>query len=761
MVAERAIKQMPGSYKLWILYLRLLVDQCNDRCISDPQFGAVNSTFERALCFLQKMPVVWQLYVDFIARQKLILRFREVFERALRALPITQHELLWPRAIEFIKIAGVPSSLGCDFFQRYTSLQPEFLESRVKYLKSVHKLNEAAIVLEQIVNDEDFVSKSGKSKEKLWNEFCSLICKNPEKVTSLNIDAIIRSAIVKYNDEVGNLWTSLADYYLRILQFEKTRDVYEEGISSVKTVRDFEYVFNTYCQFCEVLIRSKLDGETESSSELDFEADDVDLLMARYENLLERRPLLLNSVLLRQNPNNVSYWLRRASIYKKMGKPVNVLETYALAIKTIDIPKAVGRLHLLWVKLAKFYEQNSKDLKNVRKTYERAVLYPFRKVDDLATVWCEWVEAEIRHGNHQAALSVVRQATTIPYTKARFEETGATGSAQSRVFRSTKLWALHADLEEALGTFETVCAVYETIFDLRVATVNLVLNFASFLTERRYFEKAFRALERGVALFRFPHVVPLWERYLDVFLARYGGSKLERTRELFEHAIRDISAARAKPFFLRYAEFEEQHGTPKNVVALYGRMCKALEGKEKNDMFLVYLSKTAKLFGAIKTREVFEEAIEVLADAFVPAMCTQYAALEIKLGEVDRARAIYQYGSKFADTRIFGEFWEDFERFEADFGNIETFADMNRLKRSVAAAFTNFLVSAGESEKPSRAQQSDAEGTMEQMEEKALKRRLEEDDDSNEIDLEQDGPEEVRPKAIGAMDRLKRQAVVQ
>ena len=47
-------------------------------------------------------------------------------------------------------------------------------------------------------------------------------------------------------------------------------------------------------------------------------ADDIDieLRLARFEHLMDRRPLLLNSVLLRQNPHNVHEWLKRVELYK-------------------------------------------------------------------------------------------------------------------------------------------------------------------------------------------------------------------------------------------------------------------------------------------------------------------------------------------------------------------------------------------------------------------------------------------------------------
>ena len=35
-------------------------------------------------------------------------------------------------------------------------------------------------------------------------------------------------------------------------------------------------------------------------------------------------------------------------------------------------------------------------------------------MDDLATVWCEWAEMELRHKNFKRALEVMRRATTTP-----------------------------------------------------------------------------------------------------------------------------------------------------------------------------------------------------------------------------------------------------------------------------------------------------------------------------------------------------------
>ena len=38
----------------------------------------------------------------------------------------------------------------------------------------------------------------------------------------------------------------------------------------------------------------------------------------------------------------------------------------------------------------------------------------YKFVDDLATVWCEWAEMELRHKNFKRALDIMRRATAAP-----------------------------------------------------------------------------------------------------------------------------------------------------------------------------------------------------------------------------------------------------------------------------------------------------------------------------------------------------------
>lgn len=69
---------------------------------------------------------------------------------------------------------------------------------------------------------------------------------------------------------------------------------------------------------------------------------------------------------------------------------------------------------------------------------------------------------------------------------------GCTHLVQERLYRSTKLWTFYVDLEESLGTLESTKACYDQIIDLRIATPQIILNYALFLQENKYWEDSFK-----------------------------------------------------------------------------------------------------------------------------------------------------------------------------------------------------------------------------------------------------------------------------
>ena len=61
---------------------------------------------------------------------------------------------------------------------------------------------EAAKKLAEVVDDDTFRSLEGKSKHQLWLELCDIITRHPDLVRGMKVDAILRSGIRKFTDEV-------------------------------------------------------------------------------------------------------------------------------------------------------------------------------------------------------------------------------------------------------------------------------------------------------------------------------------------------------------------------------------------------------------------------------------------------------------------------------------------------------------------------------------------------------------------------------
>ncbi|XP_063727991.1 pre-mRNA-splicing factor SYF1-like [Symsagittifera roscoffensis] len=690
MVYERAVKQLPGSFKLWMAYLRLRKQQVRGRCVTDTVFEDVNNTFERSLVFMFKMPRVWLEYLKFLMDQKKVTRCRHAFDRALRALPVTQHVRIWKLYLQFIQQAGVPHETTLRVWRRYLKLAPDEAEDFIEFLVKIGHLDEAVTRLADLVNDSKFESKKGKSKFQLWNYLCDLLSKHPFQVTSLDSEAIIRQGIGRFTDQRGTLWCALADYYIRAGLFDRARDIYMEAVHAVVTVRDFTQVFDAYVVFEESLIKHLL-GKQEKGDITEAQKLELELMLTRYEEMIMKRPLYLNSVLLRQNPHNVADWMKRAEILE--SKPLKVIKTYSKAIDTIDPKQALGKFSELFMKFAKFY-LDQKHVEEARMVYEKATQVPFKQVEELANIWCEYAEMEINLGNHEKAMKLMQRATTPPAKKAAYFDSSE--PAQNRVYRSLKIWSLYADLEESMGTFRTAKAVYDAIIDLRIATPQIIMNYALFLEENNYFEESFKAFEKGIALFKWPNVYDIWHTYLSKFIQRYKGQKLERTRDLFEQCVEGIPKESAKSVYLMYAKMEEDYGMSRHAMAILDRATLAVKPEEQFEVFEIYLKKAADYFGITHCREIYEKAIDVLTDDGSKIMCLRFAELETKLGEVDRARAIYAHCSQICDPRTSVEFWTSWKNFEVKHGNEDTLREMLRIKRSVQATFNtkvNYITS--------------------------------------------------------------------
>ena len=222
-------------------------------------------------------------------------------------------------------------------------------------------------------------------------------------------------------------------------------------------------------------------------------------------------------------------------------------------------------------------------------------------------------------------------------------------------------------MEESIGSVESTKAIYDKIMELKIANAQVIVNYATFLEENKYWEESFKIYERGIELFNFPIAFEIWNIYLSKFVKRYAGKKLERARDLFEQALENCPEKFCKVLFLMYAKLEEEHGLAKRAMGIYDRAATTVQPSDKFDMFSIYIAKATANFGLPATRPIYERAIESLPDKQTAEMCRRFAKMERKLGEIDRARAILAHASQFCDPRIEPEFWAEWNAFESKF----------------------------------------------------------------------------------------------
>ena len=754
-IHERAVKANPKSRNLWLRYLRWRMNALKTAStLTSPldeeleqQYNKLNLVFERCIANMESPGdfEIWELYIKSLWQDQCsVTKTRRACDRALQSLDITEHSKFWSSLyLPFIRSSDkIPIETACRVYRRYVQFEPQHVEEYISFLKNRGRVAESSQRLVEILNDETFVSLLNKSKHQMWLELCDLITKNVNNTSvnntedgkKINVSAILRTAIKKFTDEVGKLWASLADYYIRRGLFEKARDIYEEGLESVMTVRDFSLIFDAYAAFEENVLSSKMMQEEEEEKKKN---DEIELRLARLEHLMERRPILLSSVMLRQNPHNVHEWLKRISLLSSSSSK-EIVSTYSLAIQTVDAKASIGSISQVWIDFAKFYEVHG-DLDNARVIFEKATKSPnFKSVDELATIWCEYAEFELRNKNFKQALTLMKRVLFVNHNKEKRINNASNTTkgeydallVQEKVHKSIKLWMFYCDLEESISP-ENARIVYERILDLRIATPQIILNYAAMLQESKFFEDSFHVYERGVNLFKFPHSIDIWRAYLTQFVDRFQDKKVERARDLFEQCCEQAPPKDCKEFFLEYAKLEEQFGLSKRAMDIYDQaLTKMKSASDKIEVLDIYVKRAMDFFGVGKVRSIYEKIIDDdddddndddgttkkkkkknrLDDNSTKIICVKYAELEVSLGEIDRARALYTHASQFSNPAQDGTFWGQWNDFEVKNGNEDTFRDMLRVKRSVAASFSQMHFNMSVVEVPADALEPQAGG---------------------------------------------------
>ena len=481
------------------------------------------------------MPKIWIDFIQFMFEQNLITKTKTIFNKALQAIPITQHKKLWDIYIPYIESLSNCHKTKIEIFKRYIKFNPDYKEKFINFLIGIKEFNTAIYYIIEILNDENFYSKENKSQYYYWIILCQIINNYPEYIDlsicnkELNVDRVIRHGIKKYSDEVGNLWVTLANYYIKIGLIEKAREIFEEALEKILTVRDFSLVFNSYLNFeqemmkynifnSEISVDNNLElscknGENEENKLTELELNELENAMnelkfeeikyekieedeniqkgdtennsnikkfnfIRVNNLLQRRPFLLNSTILRRNPNNVNEWLKRIELMKEKNDFNQIKKLYEECLNTIKINEAYGKLSEIYISYANFYEENN-NIKKANEIYFKGCNLNYKKTEENVTMWCLWCEMNIRQKKYKDAYSIIKYICTNNTNK------------YYKYNKNIKLWSLYIDLEINMNknNEKQVIYIYNKMIEFKIANIETIFNFIIYLEKIKYYEK--------------------------------------------------------------------------------------------------------------------------------------------------------------------------------------------------------------------------------------------------------------------------------
>ncbi|ANQ10943.1 Uncharacterized protein PCOAH_00053110 [Plasmodium coatneyi] len=733
------LKYFPFSFKLWYHYLKDRIEMLGGVYYDQKEeYEDVNRVFEQCLLYMYHFKAIYILYIQFLFLQRKVQKIRLIFNLALQNISLNQHEDLWEYQLKYNK--KIKSKLiNYEYIKRYVTIYPEnivhLFNHYVRYKMCKHALNTFFYMIS--CDEEENLQLGEKSIYDLYRELFQLI--SSRKVLDNDVLVTLRKNFdtFKRYENVTSIYTLLANSFVYEGRWNKAMDAYEEGILECYTVNDFSVLFEGYIETMKILIELKMrkeegndvisssgeDTDGGNRDQLSPSGDDsvVDLYMDKINYLLDKRKVFIADIKLKNNQKNVYVWLGKIDAVETANEKVDL---YNRCLKHFEDGDYAGRLSDVYISYA-YFHYNRNEYDKAVNVFNRAVRdHSFKTLNEIASVYCSWIEVELLEGNSKKALRIARLVIDLSnsggggrrspmkkYTGPNIHEGSESligrnipmlGDDHFRslnqnfsLLNNVKLACLILDLEINYGTIETSINLFDMLYHKKIITVKMVLSFANYLYENKYFYECFKTYEKAISIFHYPYLYPVYVHYISKYVERYKDKNISYVRELYKQAIYGVDEKTfipkefAKIVFLMYASFEENYGFLKRSLSIYKEAVPFLPEPDKVKFYKLFISKVSKSYGVHKAREAFEEAIQTLKDDDAREICLLYIDMENKLNEYDRVRALYIYTAQFTNPSVHVSFYQDWREFEALHGNEHTFREMIRIKRSVLSLFSN------------------------------------------------------------------------
>ncbi|KAG7193613.1 pre-mRNA-splicing factor syf1 [Scheffersomyces spartinae] len=689
---EEGVSRWPQLKPVWTAFIKTAVEDAN---IQDEETERV---YQQAVTSLVTDSEVWVEYLAFlIGKSTDISWIRLKFNQALMVVPLEEHLSIWKQYLRFADKAG--GLTGTSIVLRYLEYATdEDLNGKVgdpelwtidQVILKLAEFGDTRQLLLVYTRLSRHFTRLGlylkRTKIQIWSEMMELFLGKNYGGNGLDekIETIAFLLSKEFPDQEATVHLKLALYFMSLLQdIGKVRHLFDLGIKTCKTVKDFVLLYDTYTGFEERLLTKRLDAEEDEG---DYRQ--LDLRMHKLEQLLDSRHLMMNDVLLRLDPNNIDYWFDRLEIVKEDMN--STLETYVKAISTINPLKYVSynnhNLPELWINYSKVYSSNG-DTTTAELIFSKAVESQYKSSDELAQIYISWCDLLLEMDCDIRAIQILDDILK--------------DLSQAKIASNLKVWEYYIDLIESGVTegdesqINTVVNAYERMITRKVATVVNILGYAMFLSAWGYHERAFSVYEHGLRLFKLEPTIKfeIW----NVYLAKLMSSSLsapERIRDVFNQCIDDLPGKFLKPIIILAADFEAKtmNSVVQAIKCLQRGATLVPDSKDKGDIFRLLIAKLDDLNDPSEYRRYMEQIIndnnKELALMDLVDFIQAFIDFETSQNQYPRVRQLYMFVTGLTPPKLLQSTWSNWEKFEVAHGNVETYKAMLKHKRKLTKAF--------------------------------------------------------------------------
>ncbi|NXU43845.1 CRNL1 protein, partial [Drymodes brunneopygia] len=476
------------------------------------------------------------------------------------------------------------------------------------------------------------------------------------------------------------LWLKYAEMEMKNRQVNHARNIWDRAITTLPRVNQFWYKYTYMEEMLGNVAGSRqvferwMEWQPEEQawhSYINFELryKEVDRARSIYERYI------LSTALVLVHPE-VKNWIKYARFEEKHSYFAHARKVYERAVEFF------GEEHMdehLYVAFAKF-EENQKEFERVRVIYK----YALDRIpkQDAQNLFKNYTIFEKKFGDRRGIEDIIVSKRRFQYE----EEVKANP-------HNYDAWFDYLRLVESDADAATVREVYE----------RAIANIPP-IQEKRH-----------------------WKRYIYLWInyALYEEleAKAKRTRQVYQACLELLPHKKftfAKMWLL-YAQFEIRQ---KNLPLARRALGTSIGKCPKNKLFKGYIELELQLREFDRCRKLYEKFLE-----FAPENCTswiKFAELETILGDIDRARAIYELAIGQPRLDMPEVLWKSYIDFEIEQEEYEKTRNLYRrlLQRTqhvkVWISFAQFELSAGQEERLPRCRQiyEEANKAMRSCEEK-------------------------------------------